>query len=67
MEPPIGYGLAYRSISPESHFRTITGFGVMGLYENWVLPRLLAQPRPRCVSAPKAWTFMFQGWATKQE
>ena len=25
MEPPIGYGLAYRSIFPESHFRTTTG------------------------------------------
>ena len=46
MEPPIGYGLTYRSIFRESHFRTTTGsdfsrVGVMGLYENWVLPRLL--------------------------
>jgi ubiquinone/menaquinone biosynthesis C-methylase UbiE len=39
-------GLAYRTIFPESHFRKITEsdfsrVGVMGLYENWVLPRLL--------------------------
>jgi len=39
-------GLAYRSIFPESHFRTTTGsdFSRVGswvFYENWVLPRLL--------------------------
>jgi SAM-dependent methyltransferase len=45
MEPPIGYGLTHRSIFPESHLeRYRVGFqavALMGLYENWVLPRLL--------------------------
>ena len=45
MEPPIGYGSAHRSIFPESHLeRYRVGFqavALMGLYENWVLPRLL--------------------------
>jgi ubiquinone/menaquinone biosynthesis C-methylase UbiE len=45
MEPPIGYGSTHRSIFPESHLeRYRVGFqavALMGLYENWVLPRLL--------------------------
>jgi hypothetical protein len=45
MEPLIGYGIGVSFHFPESYFRTatgrISGCWVMGLYENWVLPRLL--------------------------
>ena len=55
MEPPIGYGSAYRSISPESHFRTTTGsdFSRLG---SWVFTRigfcLACSFPPRCRRFP---------------
>ena len=46
MEPLVGYGKTHRFIFPESHLRTTTGSdfrlsGCLGLYEDWLLPRLL--------------------------
>jgi len=40
MEPPIGYGLAYRSIFPESHFRTTIGSDFSCVGGSWVFTRI---------------------------